>query len=386
MVKVIACVSMVLCFALYGQENSGKDELLDKYKNIAREFASEVDEPKKVIFYKCEHVKGDNLAKLLENFLTPRGTVAASKEADMVVISDVASNIENLQRIADGVDQLVPKIVVEARIVEFTIDNDFEKEVEVAFNRLPVGSQGFIKELSSVLNTPRANPNPTQGNRIRVSPYESINGVRTDNLSVFLRYLETTGKAKILNATNLTVMRGEDGSIITGEEVPILTQTVTSGSVSTSTEFKSVGTKLRVKPVMIVDDKVRLEINPEVSTVTSFSSAGNGISNPVIAIRNAKTTFDIRDGQMLSIGGLMRNEKREVERRVPYLSAIPLLGWLFTSTRVEDIQTQVVIFLNISILKDDKDHVTQPGKIPENIKEEIDRIKKSLPKLEENEK
>ena len=129
MVKVIACVSMVLCFALYGQENSGKDELLDKYKNIAREFASEVDEPKKVIFYKCEHVKGDNLAKLLENFLTPRGTVAASKEADMVVISDVASNIVNLQRIADGVDQLVPKIVVEARIVEFTIDNDFEKEV-----------------------------------------------------------------------------------------------------------------------------------------------------------------------------------------------------------------------------------------------------------------
>jgi type II secretory pathway component GspD/PulD (secretin) len=136
---------------------------------------------------------------------------------------------------------------------------------------------------------------------------------------------------------------------------------------------------------MIVGDTVRLEVNPEVSNVTSFTSAGDGVSNPVIAIRNAKTTFDIRNKQMLSIGGLMRNEKRETERRVPYLSAIPLLGWFFRSKRIENIQTQVVIFLTINILKDDgKDFVTQPGDTSEKILKEINKMKNSLPKNEES--
>ena len=386
MYKILIIFLSVQLFSIAQQvQTNSQDELLDKYKKIAEEFSKSDNENKEVFFYQCKNIKGENLSKLIENFLTPRGTVASSKESEVVVISDVKSNIASLRKIVSEVDIYVPKIVVEARIVEFTIDNDFEKEVEVAFNRLPADSQGLVKELSSVLSTPGANPNPTQGNRIKLAPYERSNGVRTDQLAVFLRYLETTGNAKILNATNLTVMRGEDGSIITGEEVPILSQTITGGSVSTSTEFKSVGTKLRVKPIMIVDDKVRLEINPEVSTVTSFASAGEGVSNPVIAVRNAKTTFDIRHNQMLSIGGLMRSEQIEVDKRVPYLSEIPLLGWFFRSKRIEDVQSQVVIFLNIKILKDDgEDNVTQPGNIPEKVKEEIKKIKESMPKKEES--
>ena len=380
------CLFFILVYGVSAQDSIGfevqKDELLEKYKNIAEDFSSKVVEKKDVFFYQCKHIQGENLAKILENFLTPRGTVSGSKESDIIVVSDVFSNIGGLRKIAEGVDQYIPKIVVEARIVEFTIDEDFEKEVQVSFTRLPAGSEGFVSELSSVLSTPGANPNLTQGSRIQLSPYKVTSGNRTDLLTTFLRYLETNGKARILNATNLTVMRGEDGSIITGEEVPILTQTVTSGSVSTSTEFKSVGTKLRVKPIMIVNDKVRLQVNPEVSTVTSFASAGNGISNPVIAIRNASTTVDIRDGQMLSIGGLMRNEKRDVVRRVPILADIPLLGWFFTSNRIENIQTQVVIFLNIRTLKDDHlDHITQPGEIPDKIKEHIEKIKEAMPKI-----
>lgn len=386
MIKYVVTFAIFISLIVKGQNRNIKDdELLQRYKSIAEEFSQTHGEDKNLFFYKCKNIKGENLAKLMENFLTPRGTVASSKESDVVVVSDVESNLDYLKKIAAQVDRYIPKIVVEARIVEFTIDNDFEKEVEVAFQRLPNGSQGLIKELSSVLNTPGANPNPTQGNRINIIPIDRSSGNRVDRLNVFLRYLETKGKARILNATNLTVMRGEDGSIITGEEVPILSQTITGGSVSTSTEFKSVGTKLRVKPIMIVDDKVRLEINPEVSTVTSFSSAGEGISNPVIAVRNAKTTFDIRDNQMLSIGGLMRNEKREVERRVPYLSSIPLLGWFFRSKRIEEIQSQAVIFLNIKILKDDgKDFISQPGEIPDNIQKQIDKIKMNLPEKKES--
>lgn len=70
---------------------------------------------------------------------------------------------------------------------------------------------------------------------------------------------------------------------MTGEEVPILSKTSSSGGVTTSTEFKSVGIKLSVKPTMISGDRIRVEVNPEVSTVIGFSGAGD-VSNPIICL------------------------------------------------------------------------------------------------------
>ena len=159
-------------------------DIEDDYSKLVAEFSKSTDEKKELFFYECKYTRGENLSKLMENFLTPRGTVAASKEADIVVIEDVKSNIENLKSIAIKIDRYIPKVVVEARIVEFTLDTDFEKEVEIAYKRLPAGSSDFIKEISSVLNTPGANPNPTQGNRISLTPYQNDSGV----LSLFLRY------------------------------------------------------------------------------------------------------------------------------------------------------------------------------------------------------
>ena len=123
---------------------------------------------------------------------------------------------------------------------------DFEKEVSLALKRLEGASPAFFQEISSILGTPGANPS-SDGKTIQLTPYNS----RSQQLNIFLRYLQTVGKAEILSAPSLALMRGEEGSIITGEEVPILTQTVVGGSISTSTEFKSVGIKLRVKPLII---------------------------------------------------------------------------------------------------------------------------------------
>ena len=374
----IATAEKALAEKVPAKKTNSKEEAPEKKKsavdNLLESLSDDSDENKEIFFYETKHIRAENLSKLVEGFLTPRGTVGASKESDIIVIEDVPENMERLKILAKRVDQYVPKIVVETRIVEFTLDDDFQKSVNVGFKRIQ--DSGLVKEISSVLGTPGGSFNPLQGQTVHITPYERSNG---DELNVFLRYMQEKGKADILNATNLTVMRGDSASIITGEEVPISSSTTVGGAITTSTTFKDVGTKLRVKPIMIVDDTIRLEINPEVSTVTGFTN-----DQPIIAIRNAKTTFDVKDGQMLSIGGLMRKEKREVDRRVPYLSSIPLLGWFFRSKRIEGVHTQVVIFLNVRILKNHKDSVIQPSVMPDKVQQEIDKMEKNLPKKKES--
>lgn len=360
-------------------EPEAGEDVMEEYVRLAASFGLEEEEEREIFFYRCRHVRSVTLRKVIESFLTPGGTVADSDEADIVIVADVTGNIERLKDIAEKVDQPVPLILVEARIVELTIDSDFEKELSIAYKQVDPSGNTRLRDVSAIIGTPGANPNTDQGILFNLTPPISSGDGVARSLSIFLRYLETRGKARILSAPSLVLRRGAEGSIITGEEVPILTQTVTSGSISTSTEFKSVGIKLRVLPLMVADGRVRLEISPEVSTVTGFSNSGEGLSNPIIAVRNAKTELEIVSGQLISIGGLLRDEEREVHRQVPLLGSIPILGELFRSTRIERVQTQLVIFLTIRVLADGDAHVAtvRPNEVPEGIAGEVRRMEKT---------
>ncbi|MFH0911549.1 MAG: type II and III secretion system protein, partial [Planctomycetota bacterium] len=219
---------------------------------------------------------------------------------------------------------------------------------------------------------------------VTIQPYyqSSHSGEKRTALEFFIRYLESRGKARILSAPNLILERGYEGNIITGEELPIVSQTVVSGSISTSTQFKSVGIKLKVLPVMIIGDTVRLQVSPEVSTVTGYTEAGAGlVSNPVIAVRNASTELKVKDGEIISIGGLYKNEERTVSRRVPVLGSLPGVGHLFRGTWEQKVRTQIIIFLSIRILPEDRGQepfIHRPDENAPAIQQEIDRMEKSL--------
>jgi type IV pilus assembly protein PilQ len=348
------------------------------YGKLIKGISEENPETKEMMVYECKHIRGEGLKRNIENFLTPAGTVACSDESDIVIIFDEKTQLPLLKRIAESLDKPVPQILVEARVVEFTIDSNYQKEVNLDLKvfqnledvqKLPVSSMDFIKRITDAYVTPGTNLQNTQGSMA----WTHFNGANNTLLTTYLKFLEGRGRAEILSAPNLILRRGTDGSIITGEEVPIQTQTVTSGSVSTSTQFKSVGIKLRVSPIMIVGDRVWLSVSPEVSNVTRVDASGA----PIIAIRNANTELEVRDGQLIALGGLLRKEDRVSERRVPVLSQIPLLGHLFKGKTISTVQSQLVIFLSIRIL-DDNLPVVKPGELTSPAEKNIDVIKKEM--------
>ncbi len=354
-----------------------QDDHAGRLKDFQMQMASGRQEAEKeIVIYDCNYVQAATLRRVLEEFISADGMVAESQESDQLVVSDRIGNLPLLQSIIERLDKPVPQILVEARIVELNIESDLEKEVDLFYEDIGEALNPVTGELELVgravgskLGVPGAAPTTGQGGLVDAQIWD--NG--SESLNVFIRYLETNGKAKILSAPNLIIQRGKEGSIVTGEEVPILSQTTSSGGVTTSTEFKSVGIKLSVKPTMISGDRVRLEVNPEVSTVIGFSTAGD-VSNPIIAVRQARTELEVKDGQLISMAGLLQSTDRDTQRRTPGFSEVPLLGAFFKSNREQSTQTQLIIFLNIKILEFGEQTIIQPDSLDPKITEEIERI------------
>lgn len=232
----------------------------------------------------------------------------------------------------------------------------------------------FAQRMMDAILPSGANPATLSGS----SSYLYYDPEEQSIFSAFLNFLETKGTARILSSPSLIMRRGHTGNIISGEDIPITTSNVGSQGITYSVEYKSVGIKLRVTPESIFDDRVVLEVSPEVSNIIRYDSRGN----PVIATRNASTMLEMNDSQMVSIGGLLREEKTETIKRVPILGSIPLLGTLFRSTNSEEIRSQLVIFLTVNVVDSDgmNANTITPSMVTEELQDKIDASNEAISK------
>ena len=117
--------------------------------------------------------------------------------------------------------------------------------------------------------------------------------------------------------------------------------------VQTITRY-DVGVKLSITPHIVPGGEVQMELQPSIEAVTSGGNGGDYA--PTIAKRTVKTVQTARDGETIVISGLTRADTTTVERRVPLLGSIPLLGWLFRwDTEVES-RTSILVFVTPTIL------------------------------------
>ncbi|MFH0910772.1 MAG: hypothetical protein V1918_04625, partial [Planctomycetota bacterium] len=254
------------------EETPAAADLLRPSPPLGFQLAEETE----IFYWKCRHIRAQNLKEVVENFLSYNGTVSFSNASDILIVSDVKGNIERLKEIVRTVDVRVPQVLVEAQIVELTLDATFEKEAKVSFDHLTPGENDFLHSLASAITTPGMDLSLAKNGSLAVQFVRNKSEGRKNLLGLYLRYLEERGKAKILSTPNLILKRGFQGSIITGQEIPVIQQTWIGGGVNTNTEFKKVGVKLDVLPLLITEDTAHLIVQPEVSSVTGFTSGPDG--------------------------------------------------------------------------------------------------------------
>ncbi|MEZ8039586.1 type II and III secretion system protein family protein [Vibrio sp. 1F263] len=166
------------------------------------------------------------------------------------------------------------------------------------------------------------------------------------NLSTLITALGNDKIAEVLAEPNLTVLSGESASFLVGGEVPVI---VTSNS-NVNISFKEFGIKLDLTAKVLSQDRIRMQLAPEVSEVEGYVEAA-GIKVPQLASRRALTTVELADGDSFVLGGLMSSSDLEKMQKIPFIGDIPVLGAAFRKATTERKRTELIIVATVNLVE-----------------------------------
>jgi len=304
--------------------------------------------------------------------LSGRGSIAVDERTNVMIVRDVAGNLDQIEELTRSLDTQTPQVLIEARIVEATSRYLHEVGVQwggdasfsaatgnptgLAFpsaiglvggasdNQTPTGGlspfQAAVQNPNFAVNLP-ARVGTGSGGALGLT-LGSVDG--NFNLALRLSAAETSGMLRILSSPRVLTLDNTEARISQGTLIPF--SQVSAQGVQTT--FQEAKLQLLVRPHVTADGSVsmRVKINRDEPDFNQTSARGD----PTILKREAETELLVMDGHTAVIGGIFtRNTGRSVNQ-VPFLGDIPLLGLLFQHRSSSDTRGELVIFLTPRIV------------------------------------
>ncbi|HEY6190054.1 MAG TPA: type II and III secretion system protein family protein [Pyrinomonadaceae bacterium] len=172
------------------------------------------------------------------------------------------------------------------------------------------------------------------------------------NTLAMIRAMQQQGALRSLAEPNLIAMDGQQASFLAGGEFPVPVVQTGENRTSVTVVFKEYGVRLNFKPTIIDEDHIRLELEPEVSTI-DFSTGVkfDGFVIPALRTRRAKTGVELRDGQSFALAGLLDNSEQRSMSKVPVIGDIPVIGSLFKSKSFQKQETELIFIVTAQLVK-----------------------------------
>ncbi|WDT77117.1 MAG: hypothetical protein MPW16_07825 [Candidatus Manganitrophus sp.] len=178
-------------------------------------------------------------------------------------------------------------------------------------------------------------------------------------LDLQLSAMEDTGRGKILSNPRVLTLNNKEAKISSGTEILIPTtsilSTATSSSSTTAGSTATTGVttidaklELTVTPHITPDNQILLHVKTEKKD-PDFNRQVQNI--PPLSTRTAETDLLVGDNETVVIGGIYTRNEAQGERGIPWLSKIPILGWLFKKETKTDIQNELLIFITPTVYK-----------------------------------
>lgn len=291
-------------------------------------------------------------------------TIWADDENNALVITAPPKTMRSLMSIVDKLDIRRFQVLVQAVIVEVRADKTAELGVNWAIDgskdNFAVG--GFIQPIAggSIIDIIKGIDNPTSVSPAAITG-TTIGGGRVQNTgtnwAAVLRAIRNDADTNIIATPSIVTLDNQEAQIKVAQEVPFITGQYTStgsGNNGVVNPFQTVqreevGIILKITPQINEGNAVILKIEQEASSLsTSTASSVDLITNK----RVINTTLLVEDGGTIVLGGLIQDEDRRGEQRVPFLGRIPLIGELFRVRQASKIKTNLMVFIQPKILRD----------------------------------
>jgi type IV pilus assembly protein PilQ len=313
--------------------------------------------------YRVNYADVKEVEKSLLKFVSQRGAISTNQGTSNIIVKDTESNIKAIGTFIEDIDRITPQILVEARIYDITSKNQLDLGIEWSAGRdttyfNAAGDQVVAPGQLGQFKDGRTKPFNTgvfQGNTALTSNTDGFLkfGVFSNavNIDAIIRAQQNITNAKLLANPRILVLDNETAEMKIISEIPYqeLTQTSGGGNIGT-TSFKDVGVKLKVKPHLTREEKIRMLVEPEFSVTTGKVSLTGGI--PIVDSRKAATTLLVDSGQTVVLGGMRKKEVTKQVNKVPLLGDIPLVGLLFRFEGEDTTNSEIIVFITPKLVKD----------------------------------
>jgi len=318
--------------------------------------------------YRLRNAKAQDIQTALTNFLTQErtyvtqaltagagaGTTGGAQvllEREVAIVAEPISNtlllsaspryFDVIATIIQELDQPPPQVLIQVLLAEVTLNDSTDFGIDWNFthlfdkNNVRVGTNFGMQAAAA-------------GTGFGVS-------VTGGDISAFLRALEAQGRVEVLSRPQVLASDNQHAVINVGQRVPFITnsQITQYGSTINTVMYQQVGIILDVTARINPDGFVKLEVKPEVSSLSKSSDVQIVPNVPAVVIdnRTAETTVTVQDGHTIVIGGLITTTDDKTENKVPFFGDIPILGYLFKSTSVKKNRRELLIILTPTVLR-----------------------------------
>ncbi len=304
-------------------------------------------------------------------------------ESDIRISFDAATNsllimstfkdYQSLRRVIEQLDAPRKQIFIDATIMEVLLDKS--RQIGVSYhggaNQNVSGQQSLAVggfNASQTMNPTNLVTNlgglsaalfgPNTGDLGTSTLFKGL-PINIPSFGVFLQLLQTNNDVNILSNPHILIMNNQEGEISVGEVLPFPgTTTAALGATGsggmgympfTSVQRQPVELKLKLLPSVNEHNVIRLDVDQEISDVTSPNYNGMG---PATSKRSTKTTVVARDQQTVVIGGLMADRVEENVTKIPILGDIPVLGFFFRNTKKTLKKSNILIAITPYVVSD----------------------------------
>lgn len=283
-------------------------------------------------------------------------TIIPDAENNALLVLATPTDYAEVEKAVQKLDVLPMQVLVEASIVEVTLDNDLE-----------YGLQWFFKDHHGKFS---GTGGLNIANDAGVPGIPSLAGALSDSANFTYAVFDAAGTRALLNAVagdsklnvlsspSLMVLDNHTATIRVGDQVPIRTSEtsntssaviddgVVSSNITSQIQYRDTGVTLEVTPRVNSGGMVMLEITQRVDDVDETTTSG--IDSPTILQREITTSVAVQSGETIVLGGLIREDREESDSGIPFLKDIPIVGALFGGKRISNSKTELVVMITPS--------------------------------------
>ncbi len=304
------------------------------------------------------------------------------ERSNVLLVYETPARIAKISKVLEILDTPVPQVNIAVKIVETSLGENEKWGVNWTAIIEAVGAGGQATGSTQQGGagtggaTASASVNAAEGTIVPGIQLKANNfrfgTISFNQFKAVMSLMESQENSKLLNQPSVTTLDGQEANIAVGKIIPIeVTQIGSSGGQQggggggstggggggaagggavTTIQQQEVSIALSVIPQVNENKYITLFVKPVVQEIVGFTGSNGEL--PITSTRTTTTQVRVKDGDVIIIGGLIKEDKLKVETRVKFLNRLPLLGRLFRHTRIETTRSELVIFITPNIIKD----------------------------------